>query len=112
MYLCGIWCLLWPTEEDDIIDETLIFYRANVLFRHYEIKGAADKVLIYLTLFTSQCLKTLETQGDDLTKAKSAMHALAVGSFQIPGSPGWPLGGVVETPVSAKDRGWLCIFPM
>ena len=47
--------------EEDIVDETLGYFKANVLFKHFEVKGAADRTLIYLTLYTTQCLKRLET---------------------------------------------------
>ena len=31
--------------------------RANVLFTNYSIKSSADKLLVYITLFLSSCLK-------------------------------------------------------
>jgi len=37
-------------EGEDIIDEAISFYRANVLFRNYEIHGGADRIILYLTL--------------------------------------------------------------
>ncbi len=48
-----------PTESSsrDIVDESLHAFRANILFRNFEVKGAADKLLIYLTLFINLCLK-------------------------------------------------------
>ena len=36
---------------DDIIDEALTYFRANVLFKSFEPKGGADMLIIYLTLF-------------------------------------------------------------
>lgn len=44
-------------DSRDIVEETLYNFRANVLFRNFEVKGPADKLLIYLTLFVCQCLK-------------------------------------------------------
>lgn len=41
----------------DIVDETLYAFRANIFLRNFEVKGAADKLLIYLTLYVSLCLK-------------------------------------------------------
>ena len=38
-------------DEVDIVDEALALFRANVLFRNFEVHGSADRVLIYLTLF-------------------------------------------------------------
>jgi actin related protein 2/3 complex subunit 3 len=47
-------------EKDDIIDEVLMYFRANVLFRNFDVRGGADKTLIYLTLHAVQCLVKLE----------------------------------------------------
>jgi len=44
----------------DIIDETLKYFRINVLFKNYEIKGNADVLLFYLTVYTGYCLKKLK----------------------------------------------------
>lgn len=41
----------------DIVDEAIAFFRANVLFRNFEITGPADKLLVYLTLYISSCLQ-------------------------------------------------------
>ena len=41
----------------DIVDEVLYAFRSNILFRNFEVKGAADKLLIYLTLYVTLCLK-------------------------------------------------------
>ena len=49
-----------PTEKEDIIDEVLTYFRANVLFRNFDVRGSADKTLIYLTLHAVQCLVKLE----------------------------------------------------
>jgi hypothetical protein len=44
------------SESYDCIDEILSLFRANVLFRNFEIKGPADRMLIYGILFLSECL--------------------------------------------------------
>lgn len=46
--------------QEDIVEEALYYFRANVLFRNYQIEGPADRSLIYLTFFIQQCLKELE----------------------------------------------------
>ena len=48
------------SEEADIIDEALYYFKANVFFRTYEIRSEADRVLIYLTLYITDCLKKLQ----------------------------------------------------
>lgn len=44
------------SESYDCVDEILSLFRANVLFRNFEIKGPADRMLIYGILFVSECL--------------------------------------------------------
>jgi len=68
------------------VDESLGFFKANVLFKHFEVKGAADRVLIYLTLYTTQCLKRLETCAAPADGLK-ALTAMAHESFTLPGTP-------------------------
>ena len=45
--------------EDDQIDEAIRLFRANVLFRNFEVLGPADRTLIYLTLFIHQVRSAL-----------------------------------------------------
>merc|ERR1712137_925596 len=51
-----------PLKEDkpDVIDEALRFFKANVLFRNYEVKGPADRVLLWLTYYAKCCLRRLK----------------------------------------------------
>ena len=49
-----------PDDQEDIVDEILDFFRANVLFTNYEINGNADRVLVYGTLFVHACLKKMD----------------------------------------------------
>lgn len=44
----------------DIIDEALTLFKPNIFFREYEIKSPADRTLIYLTLYISECLRKLQ----------------------------------------------------
>ncbi|KAI8578967.1 hypothetical protein K450DRAFT_244352 [Umbelopsis ramanniana AG] len=89
-----------PSTED-IIDEALNLFRANCLFRNFEIKGNADRVLIYLILFISECLGKLAkspSQGD----AVKQLSTLAVTNFAIPGDATFPLNAMYSHP---PDRG-------
>lgn len=47
-------CLDPASAEEDQIDEAIKLFRANVLFRNFEVLGAADRTLIYLTLSIHQ----------------------------------------------------------
>lgn len=43
-------------ESYDPLDEVLALFRANTFFRNFEVKGPADRVLIYGILFVSEVL--------------------------------------------------------
>lgn len=46
-----------PSHESyDPLDEILSLFRANTFFRNFEIKGPADRLLIYGILFVSELL--------------------------------------------------------
>ncbi|KAI8889816.1 ARP2/3 complex 21 kDa subunit [Backusella circina FSU 941] len=84
-------------NSDDIIDEALDLFRANCLFRNFEIKGNGDRVLIYLILFISQCLGSINKntpKGD----ASKTLNTLAVSSFSIPSDPSFPLNAMYQGP--------------
>ena len=93
-------------SEEDVIDESLYFFKANVFFKSYEVKGAADRVLIYLTLYISECLKKLQkcpTKND----AQKSLATLAVSSFDIPGDPGFPLNAFMAKPGNRAEADQL-----
>lgn len=97
---------LAPDGADDIIDEILGFFKANVLFKHFEVKGPADRVLIYLTLYITQCLQKLEKCPNPIEGVK-ALTAMAHEQFKIPGDLGFALGSFFPAPQSAQE-GELC----
>ncbi|KAI8149665.1 actin-related protein 2/3 complex subunit 3 [Fennellomyces sp. T-0311] len=84
-------------NAEDIVDEAITLFRANCLFRNFEIKGNADRVLIYLILFISECLGKINKnmpQGD----AFKQLSTLAVSNFAIPGDPSFPLNAMYAAP--------------
>jgi actin related protein 2/3 complex subunit 3 len=89
---------------EDVIDETLGFFRANVLFRNFDVRGGADRTLIYLTLYAVQCLVKCEKIEDKSTAVRE-MKNLATKQFLCPGDPGWPLGGLFPSPKSKAESG-------
>eukprot|EP01036_Dinobryon_divergens_P023139 gene23139-31456_t len=89
-------------EDEDIIDETLNYFRANVLFRNFDVRGSADKTLIYLTLHTVQCLVKCEKIEDKATAIKE-LRALSTKQFALPGEPTFPLAGLMNTPVTKAE---------
>eukprot|EP00285_Hemiselmis_virescens_P014481 CAMPEP_0173392036 /NCGR_PEP_ID=MMETSP1356-20130122/18723_1 /TAXON_ID=77927 ORGANISM="Hemiselmis virescens, Strain PCC157" /NCGR_SAMPLE_ID=MMETSP1356 /ASSEMBLY_ACC=CAM_ASM_000847 /LENGTH=173 /DNA_ID=CAMNT_0014349747 /DNA_START=111 /DNA_END=629 /DNA_ORIENTATION=+ len=76
-------------EGEDIIDEALSFYRANVLFRNYEIEGGADRILLYVTLYISACLAKIE-KSQTPKDAEKALQVMAFETFALPGQAGFP----------------------
>ncbi|KAG2185993.1 hypothetical protein INT43_002431 [Umbelopsis isabellina] len=87
-------------NEEDIIDEALNLFRANCLFRNFEIKGHADRVLIYLILFISECLGKL-SKSPTPGEAVKQLSTLAVSNFAIPGDATFPLNAMYSPP---RDR--------
>jgi len=97
---------LAPEGSDDIIDEVLGFFKANVLFKHFEVKGGADRLLIYLTLYVTQCLQKLE-KCPTPTDGIKALTAMAGENFRIPGDTAFALGSFFPPPANAQE-GELC----
>ncbi|XP_065054485.1 actin-related protein 2/3 complex subunit 3-A-like [Rhopilema esculentum] len=102
-----------PAPKDmafDVIDETLNYFKANVFFKNYEIKGEADRVLIYLTLYVTECLKKLQKIGSKNVAVKE-MQTFAILDFPLPGSPGFPLNAMYGKPENKNEedmcRGYL-----
>lgn len=85
------------------------FFRVNCLFRNYEIKGNGDRVLIYLTLFISECLTKLnKTPNMNKAEAMKSLTTLALQNFSLPGDPGFPLSSMFSKP---QDTGiFLFLF--
>ncbi|PVG03429.1 putative ARC18-subunit of the Arp2/3 complex [Serendipita vermifera] len=84
----------------DIIDETLDLFRANSLFRNFEIKGPADRLLIILILFVSDCLAKVTASRTPPTQieATKTLNTLAVDNFPIPGDANFPLNAHYTAP--------------
>jgi len=103
-----------PSLEDpsqpDIIDEALTLFRANSLFRNFEIKGPADRVLIYLILYISDCLNKLASPAArswNTVEATKQLTTLALENFALPGEPGFPIKGLFQAPSNRPDADTL-----
>jgi len=96
-------------EEADIVDETLDLFRANSLFRNFEIKGGADRLLIILILFISDCLQKLSTPRipPNQIEAQKQLNTLAVDNFPLPGDVTFPLNSHYAPPSSRIDTDFL-----
>ncbi|OKL59885.1 Actin-related protein 2/3 complex subunit 3 [Talaromyces atroroseus] len=90
------------SESYDCIDEILSLFRANVLFRNFEIKGPADRMLIYGILFLSECLGKVKP-GMAARDAEKALINVALEQFAIPGDVSFPLNQAFERPRDRQD---------
>ena len=86
----------------DIIEEAIYYFKANIFFKNYEIKGDADRVLIYLTLYISECLKKLQ-RCQSKEQGRKELQTLAVMAFDIPGDPKFPLNAMYQKPNTRQD---------
>jgi len=96
-------------SQADVIDETLDLFRANSLFRNFEIKGPADRTLIVLILFISDCLAkigSMRTVPSQL-EANKTLNTLAVDNFAIPGDATFSLNSHYAPPESRSDADYL-----
>jgi len=96
-----------PAPKDstdfDIIDEAILFFKANVFFRNYEIKSEADRTLIYLTLYITECLKKLQKAKSKVEGLKE-MHSLAISRFFLPGEAQFPLNAMYTKPANKGEE--------
>ncbi|OOF96778.1 hypothetical protein ASPCADRAFT_506389 [Aspergillus carbonarius ITEM 5010] len=116
------------SESYDCVDEILSLFRANVLFRNFEINGPADRMLIYGTLFISECLGKVKPamtsrEAEKVPPYQSIPEALcgsllwavlivwwsqalinvALDHFAIPGDVAFPLNQAFEPPRDRQD---------
>jgi len=85
----------------DPLDEILSLFRANTFFRNFEIKGPADRVLIYGILFLSEALSKIRPGMNRKDAEKSVMNVSLDNNFAIPGDAAFPLNQAFEPP---RDR--------
>ena len=90
------------SESYDILDEVLSLFRANTFFRNFEIKGPADRLLIYGILFLSDSLTKVKSNMGQ-RDAEKALLNLALDQFAIPGDAGFPLNQAFEAPKDRQD---------
>lgn len=91
-------------DRTDIVDEAITFFRANVFFRNFDIKSAADKLLIYLTFYINVALKRLEGCRT-LAEGTKAIINLGLEKVPVPGESGFPFPGLFPLPQSPQEAG-------
>ncbi|CDW77726.1 actin-related protein 2 3 complex subunit 3-like [Stylonychia lemnae] len=81
-------------EGEDIVDEAISQFRANILFKNYQVRGPADKVIIYLTVYIQKILETIAKSNND-QDAKRNVLALMNEAVPSPSAPGFFMGNLV-----------------
>lgn len=97
------------TSDFDIIDEAIYFFKANIFFRTYEIKSEADRTLIYITLYISECLKKLQ-KCQSKNEGTKEMYTLGISNFPIPGDARFPLNAMFAKPANKSEEDALRAF--
>ena len=91
-----------PSHESyDPLDEVLSLFRATTFFRNFEVKGPADRVLIYGILFVSDALSKIKPAMSRREAEKAVMNTALDTNFAIPGDATFPLNQAFEPP---RDR--------
>jgi len=91
------------TSDEDIIDEAIKYFRANVLFRNFQTQGPADLTLAYITAFIAQLLREFvkqKTKND--AKAKITAVSMAQ-NFAVPGDKTWTMQGFFKEPANRQE---------
>ena len=72
-------------DKEDVLDEALFYFKSNMLFKTYTIKGSGDRLLLYLTMFMNNCLKRIV--GLNRAQAKATLLSYASDSVTAPTDP-------------------------
>ncbi|CAB3402381.1 unnamed protein product [Caenorhabditis bovis] len=92
------------TSQEDVIDEALTYFKPNIFFREFEIKGPADRMLIYLIFYITECLRKLQRSPNKISGQKD-LAALALNhQLPIPGENGFPLNSMYKAPTTKADE--------
>ena len=102
--LC-IHSLVMLADQEDIINEAIDFFRANVLFRNFKCEGPADLLLCYLTIYISENIRFMQKYKTKKEAYKNITSLSMSGNFAIPGDKGFPLPGFFKEASSRSDAG-------
>jgi len=84
-------------NSEDVIDEAIRYFKANVFFKSFKPENDSDRLLIYVTLWIQECLKTLQkcTSKDQAWKE---LYARSVQEHPMPGDSRFPLNAFIHQP--------------
>lgn len=87
----------------DAIDEVLDGFRANVLYRKFDVRSGSDRLLAYLTFFASDALRKYAEGCPDKRTAVKAARELASGRFACPGEADFEFGALLPAPETREE---------
>jgi len=93
------------SDKEDVVDEALFYFKANILFRNFDVTSNSDRLLVYLTLYISSVLKKVVKKSK--AESEKLLYAYALENFALPGDAGFPLGGLVSKPATKGEAGSL-----
>ncbi|KAI0985186.1 hypothetical protein GJ496_000080 [Pomphorhynchus laevis] len=89
-------------SQIDIIDEALTFFKAMIFFRSYDIQSNADRTLIYLVLYISECLRQLQ-KCPNKNKSSKEMFAFGLKRFPLPGDLNFTMNAIFTAPQTKEE---------
>jgi len=90
------------TNGEDIVDEILGLFKANIFFKNYNINTGEDRVLVYLTLYIIECLKKIQ-KSPSKERSSQEMYNFAIEPFSIPGDAKFPLNSFCNQPKKSEE---------
>ncbi|RNF02665.1 ARP2/3 complex subunit [Trypanosoma rangeli] len=91
-------------EPQDIIDDALYLFKPHMFFRTFPIKGAADRVVLYVTMYLHECLKKIVLLTRD--EASAVLLNYATTSFASPGEDEFLFNAFFSTGTEAEKEKW------
>lgn len=100
------------SDQKDIVDEAIEFFRANIFFKAYKHKSGADLTLCYLTIFISELIRHFAKNAKNVGDARKVVTQISLKQdFKVPGDSGFCLGGFFSAPANKQDsvniKDWL-----
>ena len=89
--------------KEDIIEEAIKYFRINVLYRNFEIKGDADKLMIFLTVLIQKILDIIAS-APKKEDADKNLGKFILETMPVAGEAGFFMGGMVTKAVADADN--------
>merc|ERR1711953_51379 len=89
-------------QEEDIIDEAIKYFKANVFFKSFSPENDADRLFIYVTLWIQECLKVLQ-KAQSRDDGWKSLYSKSVQDFAIPGDSSFPINAYFHKPRSSQE---------